>query len=157
MRPCRILLLVVLLAVLAGPRRCSCGIRAPAADATSQGHNQGNNEGRCSCCEAPRGMGSGPADVAGHQVAACCMPGDEGERDDEGCPARGKPRQSWNAGGDGQAGKFRPDSGVVLVVSAVTPACRHLTAASGTAVRSPGERAARGGRDLLRLLHILRC
>lgn len=156
MRPCRILLLVVLLAVLAGPRRCSCGIRVPAADAR-QGHSQGPNEVRCSCCDAARGTGAGPADVDCHQVAACGMPGDEGERDDEGCPARGKPRQSWNAGGDGQAGKFRPDSGVVLAVSAVTPACRHLTAASGTAERSPGERAARGGRDLLRLLHVLRC
>lgn len=155
----RLEMLVMVLAVLAGPQRCCCGIRTTAAEASQAG---GEAAACCSCCTIPgketaTDSGEGLDGAAGHRVCACAGACEGSQPDDGGCPSRGKPRQAWDSGTDGHAAKFRPALAIEPWVG-VSPATSSLvTASSRVPLRHPGERNALGGRDLLLRLQILRC
>lgn len=146
---CRLLtMLVMMVAALAGPQRCCCGIRAVAAAVPACASAE-----CCSCCDACAEAPDGPTDA----VACEAGPAGDHRSEDTGCPVRGKPRQAWDSAGDGQAVKFRPGPAVTLSVGVVPSTGRLLTTAHRGPPRSPGERSALGGRGLLLLLQILRC
>ena len=155
----RLQMLVVVLAVLAGPQRCCCGIRTTAAGASQAGCEVA---ACCSCCtvhgkDAAADSAEVLAGEAGHQVCACAGPYESSQPDDGGCPSRGKPRQAWDSGADGHMAKFRPAPAIEPWVGVSLATASPVTTSSKAPVRYRGERDALGGRSLLLRLQILRC
>ncbi len=155
----RLEILVVMLAVLAGPHRCCCGIRTAAA---SGSETECEPSGGCSCCtgsgtEATADSSELSAGESDHGPCSCACADQGSQPDDGGCPSRGKPRQAWDTGADGHAAKFRPAPAVEPWVGVSCATERLLTTSSRAPVRSYGERDAVGGRSLLLRLQILRC
>lgn len=160
-----LILHAVMLAMLAGPYRCACGIRTTAAaDCTAA------VSACCSCCDVPcdvadrssakgavceAGAGAGAGAQAGEE--SCSAAENDRLPDAPGCPARGKPRQAWDVGSDGFGAKFKLGPAFLPVVGMP---CVHATLQPSPGRgrnQSVDERAVIWGRDLLLLLQILRC
>lgn len=152
-----LILHAVMLAMLAGPYRCVCGIRTAAAAGAPK-----TASACCSCCTtAGRSAAHGATCEAGDEVWAeegvCSAAGNDRQPDAPACPARGKPRQAWDLGSDGFWAKYKlgtaflPVVGMPCVYSTLHAApCRSLN-------QSVDDRALIWGRGLLQLLQILRC
>lgn len=148
----RLMLNAVLLAMLAGPHRCCCGIRTAAADSVPRA------TACCSCCDLPdQAAGCRSTDDCGEAGCRCSPVDEDRPSDDRGCPARGTPKQAWDIGTAGPEAKFKATPAYLPAGSpAAMSFVLHAAAESGPS-RAIDERAVVWGRGLLLRLQILRC
>ena len=154
----RVKILVVMLAVLAGPHRCCCGIRTTAA-AESETGCEPSVCCSCSTLHGAEAAADSPellARESDHKACFCAGADHDSQPDDGGCPSRGKLRQAWDTGTDGHTTKFRPAPAIEPWVG-VSPATGRLLTTSSRAGLSPGECNPLSGRSLILRLQILRC